>query len=65
MAFNLSKAFRVTKNIHGLASRRSSMFNYPHSYSGVNSALTNIPQKDVYPQIPRDAKPGDKAHFAH
>ena len=26
-----------------LASRRMSRLNYPHSYTGTNSALTNIP----------------------
>ena len=40
-------------------------FNYPHSYTGTNSALTNIPQKDVYPEIPRDAQVGDQAQYAH
>ena len=24
-----------------------------------------MPQKDVYPEIPRDAQVGDQAHYAH
>ena len=47
-------------------SRRLSRFNYPHSFTGTNSALTNIPQKDVYPDLKRTGnQPGDKAQYAH
>lgn len=67
MSFNLSRVIRPSKiNMAAMASsRRMNMFNYPHTYTGVNSSLTNIPQKDIYPDIPRDAQVGDKAHYAH
>tara|TARA_B110000977_G_C10763892_1_gene371834 strand:- start:212 stop:541 length:330 start_codon:yes stop_codon:yes gene_type:complete len=40
-------------------------FDYPHSHNGSNSALTNIPQKDMYPELPRNANVGDKAQLAN
>ena len=60
------KAFQ-RQNISALAmaARRMNTFNYPHSFTGTNSTLTNIPQKDVYPNLPRDAKEGDLAQYAH
>ena len=47
-----------------LAARWETRFDYPHSFQGSNSALTNIPQKNVYPDINRNAKPGDLPEFA-
>ena len=48
------------------ATRRMGRFDYPHSHAGANSALTNIPQKNVYPELPREGlSPGDKAQYAH
>ena len=45
MSFNLARVLRVNrKNIQSLnATRRMNMFNYPNTFTGTNSALTNIP----------------------
>ena len=64
MSFNLMKVLSKSRSTN-LAARRMNMFNYPHSYTGVNSALTNVPQNEVYDQIPRQNQVGDKAQFAH
>ena len=48
-----------------MAARRMNNFQYPHSFTGVNNSFTNVPVHDVYPDIPRDAQVGDKAHYAH
>ena len=45
--------------------RRMNEFRYPHSFTGVNNSFTNMPSHNVYPEIPRDAHEGDKAHLAH
>ena len=61
----IRKGCELNKNQFS-ASRRLSRFNYPHSFTGNNSALTNIPQKDVYPELKRAGNhPGDKAQYAH
>ena len=67
MSFNLTKVLRENIVIRSAtsASRRNNTFNYPHSFTGVNSAHANIPQIDVYPEIPRKFEVGDKAHYAH
>ena len=48
-----------------LGARRLNRFNYPHSHTGTNSSMLNIPQKNVYPDLDRSQKPGDKAPYAH
>ena len=50
---------------NAMASRRMNRFDYPHSHNGSNSALTNIPQKNMYPELPRNAQEGDKAQLAN
>ena len=48
------------------ASRRLSRFNYPHSHAGPNSALTNLPQHDVYPDLKREGYvAGEMPQLAH
>ena len=68
MSLNLSKVLsrRLMANQSAmLASRGNKTFNYPHTFGGVNSSLTDIPQKDVYPDLPRKHQEGDLPHFAH
>ena len=68
MSLNLSRVIsrRLVMNQPALmATRSQKTFNYPHTYGGVNSSLTNIPQKDVYLDIPRENKEGDLPQFAH
>ena len=48
-----------------MAARRANTFNYPHSFTGVNNSFQNVPQHDVYPELPRNAEVGDKAQYAH
>jgi len=63
----ITSILRTTTNSAAsmLGARHMKRFNYPHSYMGTSSAMTNLPQKRIYPDIPRDMKPGDKAPYAH
>ena len=56
----------INAGVVDASTRRLNRFNYPHSHAGPNSAHTNIPQKDVYPELKRTGfEPGEKAQLAH
>ena len=62
----IARSSMLSMSAQTSGSRRMNRFEYPHSYQGANSALTNIPQKNVYPELKRDGlEPGDKANYAH
>ena len=66
MSFNLALVLsRRPVAASALASRRHSMFYYPHSYSGTNTAFTDLPSKNMYPEIDRNAAEGTLAPYAH
>ena len=63
---SLLSKLRPTTNAAMDATRSLKRFNYPHSYTGANSTLTNIPQKNVYPDLKRSGQEaGDKPELAH
>eukprot|EP00356_Strombidium_inclinatum_P004831 CAMPEP_0170494630 /NCGR_PEP_ID=MMETSP0208-20121228/14753_1 /TAXON_ID=197538 /ORGANISM="Strombidium inclinatum, Strain S3" /LENGTH=148 /DNA_ID=CAMNT_0010770713 /DNA_START=21 /DNA_END=464 /DNA_ORIENTATION=- len=45
------------------AARDGYKFNYPRTFTGVNSAFTNLPQTEV--EVDKNHKEGDLANYAH
>ena len=66
MSFNLTLVLsRRPVAAPAMATRKHMMFNYPHSFTGTNSAFTDLPGKEMYPDLDRNAQEGDLPQYAH